>query len=330
MKAPLRQLTAAVACGALLSTAACSSTDSPASDDDRFTVVTAFYPLQFVAERVAGEDAEVVSLTNPGADAHSVELTPRQVASLSEADLVIYVKGFSSSIDKAIEVAQPSNVIDAMTLVEPLQAHDDHEDETPEEHAQHADEEEHAEEGEHAEGDHDHGANDPHIWLDPTNMVKITQAVADQLAEQTPEQAEPLKAKATQLTKELTQLDQSFTQGLASCQRKEIVVSHEAFGYLTHAYGLEQIGIAGISTEDEPSPSRIAEIQQVAKKHKITTIFYETQASPAHSKAIAKDLGLKTAVLDPATTLTSESKGKDYLEVMRANLSALKTANGCQ
>ncbi|MGO4957168.1 metal ABC transporter substrate-binding protein [Luteococcus sp. Sow4_B9] len=322
MSTMTRRLLTATACTALLAMSACGQDSSGGSgkDDKELKVVTAFYPLQFAAERVAGDTAEVVSLTNPGADAHSVELTPKQVASLSDADLVLYIKGFSSSIDKAVEQSKPANVIDAMTLVEPLEAEE------------HAHEDEAGHEGETAEqhAEHEHGAYDPHIWLDPENMVKITQAVEKKLAEGSADHAEAFRTNAESLTKELTALDQDFSTGLENCQRKEIVVSHVAFGYLTHAYGLEQIGIAGISTEDEPSPARIAEIQKAAKEHGITTIFYEHQASPAHSKAIARDLKLKTDVLDPTATISDASRGKDYLEVMQSNLAALKTANGCK
>lgn len=319
MNATLRRLAAAAACTLALTATACgSSTDKAGSGgDDKLTVVTAFYPLQFASERVAGDKAAITSLTNPGADAHSVELTPKQVASLSEADLVVYIKGFSNSIDKAIAENGPQNVIDAMTLVEPIASGHEHEagheGESAEEHA-----------------DHDHGAYDPHIWLDPKNMSRIAEGIEKKLAEVDSDDAETYRANAEALAKELTSLDEDFRTGLATCERKDIIVSHEAFGYLTKAYGLEQVGIAGLSTEDEPSPARIAEIQKLAKRHGVTTIFYETQASPAHSKAIARDLKLTTDVLDPVATLNDQSRGKDYLEVMRANLKALRTANGCQ
>ena len=91
-----------------------------------------------------------------------------------------------------------------------------------------------------------------------------------------------------------------------------------------------QISIGGLSPDAEPSPARIAEVQAEARKHGITTIFYETLVSPDVATAIAGDLGLRTDVLDPVEGITADSRGTDYLSVMRSNLTALRTANGCR
>ncbi|MEL4504451.1 metal ABC transporter substrate-binding protein [Luteococcus sp. H138] len=307
------RLTALVASALLLIAPACGST-TPAAEDDKLTVVAAFYPLQFVAERVAGERATVTSLTSPGQEAHDVDLSAKQVASLTEADLVIYQKGFQSAVDDAVQQAQPKRVIDVSTAVELMESA------TDDGHEHH----------EHSEGDGHEHATDPHIWLDPTNMAAITSAVATTLAEVDAEGSDALTANADKLKTELTTLDNDFTAGLKNCQRKEFITSHAAFGYLAHAYGLTQIGISGLSPESDPSPTRIAEVQKLAREHGVTTIFYETLTSPGHAKAIAGDLKLRTDVLDPIEGITPESKGTDYIAVQRANLAALKTANGCQ
>ncbi len=94
-------------------------------------------------------------------------------------------------------------------------------------------------------------------------------------------------------------------------------------------YGLTQIGITGLSPDAEPSPARIAAIQREAREHEVTTIFTETLVSPAVAQAIAGDLGLKTDVLDPLEGITAEARGDDYVAIMRANLTALESANGC-
>ena len=96
------------------------------------------------------------------------------------------------------------------------------------------------------------------------------------------------------------------------------------------ATGSGMLGISGLSTEAEPSPARIAEVQQIARERDLTTIFYETAVSPKLAQTIASDLGLKTDVLDPLETLSSESRGDDYIQVMTANLTSLRDANGCQ
>ncbi|HEY5979194.1 MAG TPA: metal ABC transporter substrate-binding protein [Microlunatus sp.] len=281
-------------------------------------VVTAFYPLQFVAERVAGQHGAVSSLTQPGAEPHDVELTPRQVASVTDADAVVFIKGFQPAVDEAVAQSGNQHVLDTTSVV-PLQTEAD-------EHA-HADDspaDEHAEEG------HDHGGLDPHVWLNPLNMVTITEAVVAQLSGIDPDHAADYRANGAALQTALEKLDASYTAGLKACDRREFITSHAAFGYLAEQYALTQIGISGLTPDAEPSPARIAAVQEEAKAHGVTTIFYETLVSPAVATSIAGDLGLRTDVLDPIEAVTAESRGDNYIAVMQSNLEALVKANGCR
>ena len=171
---------------------------------------------------------------------------------------------------------------------------------------------------------------DPHVWLDPTNVARIAAAVAARLAEVDPAHRTDFEANLATLTADLTGLDHDFAQGLKTCARREFITSHAAFGYLARRYGLEQIAISGLSPEAEPSPARVAEVHNQAREHHITTIFYETLVSPAVAKSIAGDLGLRTDVLDPIEGITDQSRGSDYVAVMRSNLAALQEANECR
>ncbi len=310
----------AVGCSLLLA-AACGTTGEPSSaQPGQLKVVTAFYPLQFVAERVAGQHGAVSSLTQAGAEPHDVELTPRQVASVTDADAVVYIKGFQPAVDEAVAQSGNTHVLDTTGVV-PLQtqaeehAHDDADDSAGDVHA---------EEG------HDHGGLDPHVWLDPKNMITITAAVVDQLAGIDPEHAADYRANGAALTTELTTLDETYAAGLTTCDRREFITSHAAFGYLAERYRLTQIGISGLTPDAEPSPARIAAVQQEARSHGVTTIFYETLVSPAVARSIAGDLGLRTDVLDPIEAITPESLGDNYIAVMQTNLAALEKANGCR
>ena len=300
--------------GALLMAAACGgdSGPTPAEQTGQLDVVVAAYPFQFVVERLAGSYASVQSLTQPGAEPHDVDLTPRQVADVAGADLVVYEQSFQAAVDAAVQQAGADHVLDTATVV-PLQPL--------------ADGHGHAEGGE--EG-HDHEGLDPHVWLDPGNVVSIAAAVTARLAEADPGHRTDFEANLATLTADLTDLDRDFALGLESCTRREFITSHAAFGYLARHYRLDQIAISGLSPEAEPSPARMAEVQNEARKHQITTIFYETLVSPAVAESIAGDLGLRTDVLDPIEGITDQSRGSDYLAVMRSNLAALRTANGCQ
>jgi zinc transport system substrate-binding protein len=150
------------------------------------------------------------------------------------------------------------------------------------------------------------------------------------MIELSPERGTEFERNAQALDTDLTELDQAYAGTLSSCDRKEFITTHAAFGYLAKRYELTQIAISGLSPEAEPSPARVAAVQDEARRYKITTIFYETLVSPAVATSIAGDLGLRTDVLDPIEGITPESRGNDYLAVMESNLAALKIANGCR
>jgi zinc transport system substrate-binding protein len=305
----------------LLALSACAAyTDAPASSPapgtsgGQLRVSVAFYPFQFVAERVGGDLVDVTNLTAPGAEPHDLELTPQQVASLTTDDLVIYQSGFQPAVDTAVQQAQPTRTVDTASFLTLMPV--DHD----------ADEgDDHAEEGD----DHDHGAYDPHTWLDPTNVVAVAEHVRDALAAARPDAAQQFADNTSRLVTDLTGLDATLKADLGTCAIKPFITSHAAFGYFAHRYGLTQVGINGVEPDVEPSAARIAEVQRIAKQNHVTTIFFETLVSPAVAESIAGDLGLRTDVLDPLEGITAESKGSDYLEVMRANGSALQKANQC-
>ncbi|WP_019145322.1 metal ABC transporter substrate-binding protein [Aeromicrobium massiliense] len=303
------------------------------SDSGKPEVVAAFYPYAWAAEQVGGDLVDVSSLTSPGVEAHDLELTAKQVASVQDADLVIYQRQFQAAVDDAVERAgrDEGTTLDVAETVEMLDAPEGaHTHSHAEEGDEHAHEEEeghdHAEEGH--EG-HDHGDTDPHLWLDPTNMEKVVAAVADHLSEVDPDHADAYAANAEAVTGQLTDLDQRFTTTLAKCERRTIVTSHAAFAYLAHKYDLEQISIAGIDPSNEPSAAQLAAISDEVKEEGVTTIFTERLVSPAVAETVARQTGAETAVLDPLEGLSDETSQETYLTIMDANLDALATANGC-
>jgi zinc transport system substrate-binding protein len=310
----LARASAALFCASVVAVAAaCGSvTGSPSAtrQGGRLVVVAAFYPFQFIAERVAGAHATVESLTKPGAEPHDLELTPKQVAQVGSADLVIYERSFQAAVDEAVDQSGNASVLDTATVarLQDLRTQNGAEPATT-------------------------GSSrflDPHVWLDPNNVSTIAGAVEHALSKKDPAHAADYARNAHRLTVDLTALDRDYRSGLASCQRQQFITQHAAFGYLANRYGLTQVGISGLSPDTEPSPARIAKVQKEARTYGVTTIFYETLASPAVAKAIANDLGLKTDVLDPIEGITPASRGQDYLAVMKSNLASLRVANGCR
>ncbi len=263
--------------------------------DDRETVVAAFYPLAWAAEEIGGDELDVVNLTPPGAEPHDLELTPRDVEEIRDADVVLFLdRGFQPALERALEDRSGAS-IDLLSGRE-LASAPEGEEELP---------------------------FDPHVWLDPSRFAAMASAIGTQLDRE---------GAGDRLAARLRALDEELEARLASCARHEIVTSHAAFGYLARRYGLEQIALTGISPEAEPSPGDLERLIEEVEKSDATTVFFETLVSPRLAQTVAREAGAETAVLDPLEGLTPEAlaAGDDYMSVMRRNLAALRKALGCR
>ncbi len=179
------------------------------------TVVAAFYPLVYAAQQVGGEAVSVTSLTPPGVEPHDLELSASQVADIAAADLVLYIKGFQPAVDEAVAQQAADHSIDVSSAVDLLGA-------------------------------------DPHVWLDPRNMSSIAHLIGQRLSQIDPAAAASITENDAALTAAMAGLEAEYAKGLATCESRDLVVSHEAFAYLAAAFDLTQVGISGLS----PTPSR--------------------------------------------------------------------------
>ncbi|MGH2750833.1 MAG: metal ABC transporter substrate-binding protein [Actinomycetota bacterium] len=300
---------------ALLAATGCADDRAGAGSGGEPRVVAAFYPLEFVAGEIAGDDAQVTNLSPPGVEPHDLELAPGQVRAMGQAELVVYVgEGFQPAVEDVVGELADTQVLDALESQDALLEED------------HSNEEEHAEDEDHDDGPGEE-TGDPHVWLDPTRLAAIGDSVAAEMAEIDPDHAASYRDHAETLTARLHELDREYRSVLENCERDELVVSHEAFGYLTDRYGLEQIGVSALDPEAEPSPGRLAEVAAYAEEHGVTTIFFEEQVSPDIARVIADEVGAVTEVLDPLEFPPDD--GSDYFDVMRTNLGAISAALDC-
>ncbi|MFF8559004.1 metal ABC transporter substrate-binding protein [Streptomyces albidoflavus] len=327
-------LTASAAALSLGVLSACGGAESGGSADGKLAVTASFYPLEFLVEQIGGDHVDVTTLTGPGVEPHDLDITPRQTGQMSEADVLLYLRGLQPAVDKAVDQAGVKNTVDAADLTT-LEAHgsssgDGHDHGEGDGH-DHGEEEghDHAEE----EGDgHDHGDSglDPHVWLDPVKYAEMADGVGEALQKADPDHAADYRKNTEALTGKLKKLDENYRDGLKNPDTRTFITTHAAFGYLAERYGLDQESIAGVDPESEPSPARMKELQKIAAQEKVTTVFFETLASDRTAKVLAEDTGLRTGVLDPLEGITDKSQGDDYLEVMEANLAALKKALGAK
>lgn len=256
------------------------------------TVVAAFYPLAYAAEQVGGTDLEVESLTPPGAEPHDVELTPRGVGRLQDASLVVYVGGGFQPAVESAVAGRKGRSLDVLGGVETRP----------------------------------HGRDeglDPHVWLDPLRYAAIAREIARALGR--PDAADGFVAR-------LQALDGEYRRGLARCERRELVTSHAAFGYVADRYGLREVPLVGLQPEAEPGPRDVERLVEEVRATGATTVFSEPLASSALADTVAREAGVTTAVLDPLEGLTRAEldQGADYFSVMRRNLAALRKALACR
>ena len=273
--------------------AACGTTARNAKG--KATVVASFYPLAYAAEQVGGTATNVENLTPSGAEPHDLELTPQAVARIARASVVLYLgHGFQPAVSDAVKQASGR----AVDVLAGLPLHGAH-------------------------GQEAGLTADPHVWLDPILFARIVRRLGAVLHR---------PAAAARLTLKLHALDAAYRAGLAHCARKEIVTSHAAFGYLAQRYGLRQVPITGLAPESEPAPRQLAHVVDLVRKTHATTIFFERLVSPRLADTVAREVGARTAVLDPieGLTPTEQSHGATYLTLMRQNLQTLRRALGCR
>lgn len=288
-----------------------SSSDSSAPASDALTIAASFYPLSEIVETVTnGLSVKIVNLTPPGVGAHDHELTAKQLDDLTTVDAVFYLGGgLQPSVEKA--VAQLDSAIKVTNLADYATTID-------------AAKEEEEEEG-HSDDDHDdeaHGDTDPHVWLDPANMVSMTQAVVTVLTALSPDSKTTLDTNATTYIAELEQVGKAIDTTFTNCASRSLVTSHDAFGYFAARAKLDTVPIAGVNPENEPSAKELEAIAKVARDAKATTVFFEAQLPDGLAKTVASSIGAEVDAINPIETLSSAdlNAGKNYISVQTQNI----------
>ncbi|MDU1056144.1 MAG: zinc ABC transporter substrate-binding protein [Negativicoccus succinicivorans] len=319
-------------CAALLALVGCGQ--APQENQGKLQVVTTVYPVYDVVKKVAGDQADVTLLVPPGAEPHDWEPTASDLKKIGQAKVFFYNGAGLEPTDQILkkEITRDATVVELSQGLDLLKLQDDDDHDHDHDHdADHHDEdhhdEDHHDEDHHAEGHHHHhhGGVDPHVWLDPQNVMKEAAVVADALAKADPAHADAYRANAKKYQDELAALDKDMDAALSSLANKNLVVSHEAFGYLAARYGLTQVGIMGVDADAEPTPDRMAQLVEFIREHDVRTIYSEELVNPRLADAIAAETGAVVRVLNPIEGLTAaqEKAGYDYIKLQRENLTTL-------
>lgn len=278
-------------------------------------VVVSMQPHFDLVRQIAGDAAAVTRILPLGASPHTFDPSPREVARLADADLVVMNGGVDEWLLELIMASGTgAAVIEIIEVLdfEPItgEAHD-HEDgagDEPDDADDHSD---------------DHSNVNPHIWLDPVLMAQAVPVLVGALSKTDSANAELYTTNGEALVASLEALDAEISQTLAPVQNAPFVPFHDAWPYFVRRYGLDQVAVIEPAPGREPSPGYIAEVLGQLQKTGATAIFNDVQLPARPAEVVAESAGLDFYTLDPAGGGTDDTT---YQNFMRANANTIADA----
>lgn len=290
----------------LFSCAQPNNRNTPKADGKPLVVATSTI-IADLAQDVGKDEIKLTGILKPGTDPHVYEPRPEDSRFLEEANLILYngynlepglIKIMKATGGKARQVAVGE-------VVKPLQLDKGKGEIVP----------------------------DPHVWGNAENAGAMVNAIRDALIELSPEDKEKFTQNATQLSKELQQLDSWIKQEIATIpvEKRKLITTHDAFQYYGRGYGIAIAGtLIGISTEEQPSAQTVQRLVESVKKIGVPAIFAETTINPALITTVAQEAGVKLAPrqLYSDSIGAPGSEGDSYIKMMEANTRTIVEALG--
>ncbi len=267
-------------------------------------IVTSFYPIYAMVKEVSGDlnDVRMIQSSN---GIHSFEPSANDIAAIYDADVFVYhshtLESWAGSLDPNLKNSKVKvlEASEGMTLervpgLEDVEA---------------------------GEGIDEKTLYDPHTWLDPEKAGEEARIIADKLSEIDGANKETYQKNAKNFIAKAQELSKKYQPIFAKASQKTFVTQHTAFSYLAKRFGLKQLGIAGISPEQEPSPRQLTEIQEFVKTYNVKTIFTESNASSKVAETLVKSTGVSLKTLNPLEA--DPENDKTYLENLEENMNVL-------
>ena len=267
-------------------------------------IVTSFYPVYSMVKEISG-DLNDVRMIQSSSGIHSYEPSANDIAAIYDADVFVYhshtLESWAGSLDPSLQKSKVKvlEASEGMTLervpgLEDMQA---------------------------GEGIDEKTLYDPHTWLDPEKVAEEAQIIADKLSELDSANRDAYQKNVQNLSDKAHDLTKKYQPIFEKANQKTFVTQHTAFSYLAKRFGLNQLGIAGISPDQEPSPRQLTEIQEFVKTYKVKTIFTESNASSKVADTLVKSTGVTLKTLNPLEA--DPQNDKSYLENLEENLAIL-------
>ena len=283
-----------------------------ADEGTGLTVVGSVFPLAWIGQSVA-PSADVLQLGQRGVEPHDLEVTPRERAALSVAEVVVYVGpvGFQPQVERAVEDAEGEvvSVVDTVGSDRLLAAGGDGVED--------------------AEEVADDESVDPHVWFDPRIMADVAVEIGDAFATVQPENAAAFRSRARAVREELLTLADEVDELLTGCRLREALVSHEAYAYLLNPRGLDQLGIAGNAPEAGASPARLAEVTDEVRRRGIRAVLAEPLEGRSDAEALAREAGIDLLEIDPLEVVSPGDQPRGYPALLRQQAERFAEALEC-
>ena len=267
-------------------------------------IVTSFYPVYAMVKEVSG-DLNDVRMIQSSSGIHSYEPSANDIAAIYDADVFIYhshtLESWAGSLDPSLQNSKVRVIeaSDGMTLervpgLEDMDA---------------------------GKGIDEKTLYDPHTWLDPEKVAEEAQIIADKLSELDSANKAIYQKNAQSFSHKAHELTKKYQPIFEKSSQKTFVTQHTAFSYLSKRFGLNQLGIAGISPDQEPNPRQLAEIQEFVKTYKVKTIFTESNASSKVAETLIKSTGVSLKTLNPLEA--DPQNDKSYLDNLEEDIAIL-------
>lgn len=271
----------------------------------RLKVVASTTIVGDVVAQVGGDRIELTVLFPPGADPHTFEPRPQDMAAISQAEVIVLNGlGLEEALEPVLETNATGLIVHASEGIEPL-----------------------AFEGEGEGNEHDHAGGDPHTWTDPNNVILWTENIAAALSQADPAHAAEYQANAEAYIAELRGLDAWIRAQAAQvpAERRKLVTDHLIFGYFAEEYGFEQVGalVGSFSTNAAPSARELAALEDLIRAQGVPAIFVGRDVNPALAEQVARDTGIRVVSLYSGSLGAPGGEADTYLKYMRYNVSAI-------
>ncbi|MFO3717935.1 metal ABC transporter solute-binding protein, Zn/Mn family [Anaerococcus sp. ENR1011] len=276
------------------------------------SVYASFFPIYNLTKQIAGDKFDVRSFTNLKTESHGWEPSAKDIAELSNSQVMFINGAGMEEWEESLESSSEIELVNTTVNIDLLEG--SHENEENEDHGH-----------EDYDNGHNHGEFDPHTWLSPKNGIAQAKVIAEKLSEIDPANKDYYMDNCKKIEEELNAMIDEYTEKFENLDNKNFLVSHQAFGYLAHDFGLNQIALTSLGATEDADAKTLRDAILKAKNLGINTVFYEMGGSDKSANTIADEIGAKTVPLNTLEFATDEelNNGTSYQDLIKYNLEEL-------